>query len=151
MSFVGIDLWNSKVIKTKTCIIRPVTLLISPSAHLIQSKQQTGFPFWRTFLVPGGHFSLQTDTGTCMKKTTLRKIHVHSLVFILMQLHNYTAGIYWLVLSSLPRLKTYCADSAVCLKVKTHHKDRLWQTPQSHFLLAASLWFHTLLLGRHLH
>ena len=52
----------------------PVVLLISPSAHLKQSKQQTGFPFCRTLRVPGGHFSLQTDKGTCMNKKTMTLI-----------------------------------------------------------------------------
>lgn len=35
----------------------------------MQSKQQTGFPFWRTFRVPGRQLSLQTDTGACSTHT----------------------------------------------------------------------------------
>lgn len=45
-------------------IFVPVILLISPSAHGMQSKQHIGFPFCTAFLVPGGQFSLHTDIGT---------------------------------------------------------------------------------------
>ena len=45
-------------------ISSPVLLLISPSAHGIQSKQQTGSPFLLAFRVPGGQLSLHTEIGT---------------------------------------------------------------------------------------
>ena len=50
--------------KSYVVISSPVLLLISPSAHGMQSKQQTGSPFLEAILVPGGQLSLHTDTGT---------------------------------------------------------------------------------------
>lgn len=57
----------------------PVVFEISPSAHGMQSKQQTGSPWRIPILVPGWHLSLHTERGTCDTTTKDRmKFHVSS-------------------------------------------------------------------------
>lgn len=55
------------------------------------------------------------------------------------------------VVNCLPKLKTYFANSVVPLLVMMHHIFQHWQIELCHFLLAASLKFHILLVDLHDH
>lgn len=61
--------------------ISPVSLLILPVSHGIQSKQQTGTSLRMAFLVPGRQLALQIDTGTYQEQTRSSFI-MRAIVFI---------------------------------------------------------------------